>query len=358
MDTGSIVLIHLIELIDEADAFVGKDESSTLKCPFSSDGVFVHTSCQTDSTCALSGRVNNSVVDLLDVLEELRLGGTGVTEEEHVDVATNPMFLVHILGLASEHSQQKTFLDELMAVDGWSNGSNKALGNVLLAASITDFVLLLIGQLHNILVTLTLQVVDLNDCLEDRESVLDVCKVIVPVDVDSVDFNFITGTGNVDKIMQDEDLFLTGNTTGWHRAWCLLDRQLLIVTVDSLDLINSVGSARLAHDTDGQTFLSLIWVCVKDRSLCVATLTLEEHFGVLGENLSALGNHALELNQCVEMHLAQLTKLVLNGQLVNTHVDFSMELLRVVRVDLLNNLTCHSVEDRQHMSGLLSEPNS
>ena len=358
MDTGSIILIHLIELINEADTFVGEDESSTLKCPFSSDGVFVHTSCQTDSTCALSCRVDNSVVDLLDVLEELGLSGTGVTEEQHVDVATDPMLLVHVLGLASKHSQQKTFLDELMAIDRWSNRSNKALGNVLLAASITDFVLLLIGQLYNILVTLTLQVVDLNDCLEDGESVLDVRKVIVPVDVDSVDFDLITGAGNVDEIMQDEDFFLTGDTTGWHSAWCLLDGELLIVSVDSLDLVNGVGSARLAHNADSQTFLSLIWVCVKDRSLCVTTLTLEEHFGVLWENLRTLSDYALELDQCVQMHLAQLTKLVLDGQLVDTHVDFSMELFCVVRVDLLNDFTCNSVEDRQHVSWLLREPNS
>jgi len=268
------------------------------------------------------------------------------------------VLLVDVLGLASKHSQQKTFLDELMAVDGGSNGSNKTLGNVLLAASITNFVFLLVGQLHNILITLTLQIVDLNDSLEDRESVLDVRKVIVSVDVDSVDFNFITGAGNVDKIMQDEDLFLTGDTAGWYCAWCFLDGQLLIVAVDSLDLINSVGATRLAHNTNSQTFLSLIWVCVKDWSLCVATLTLEEHFGVLWENLRSLGHHTLELDQCVEMHLTQLTKLVLNWKLVDTHEDFSMELLCVVWVDLLNDLTCYSVKDRQHMSWFLSEPNS
>ena len=33
-----------------------------------------------------------------------------------------------------------------------------------------------------------------------------------------------------------------------------------------------------------------------------------------------------------------------------------MELLCIVRVDFLDDLACHSVEDWEHLSGLLSEP--
>lgn len=80
VNRGSVLFVHLIELIDEADTFISEDKSATLKSPLTSDRVLVHASRQTDGTRTLARCVNDTVIDLLDVLEELRLGGTRVTE--------------------------------------------------------------------------------------------------------------------------------------------------------------------------------------------------------------------------------------------------------------------------------------
>ena len=215
---------------------------------------------------------------------------------------------------------------------------------------------LFVGELDYIFISKSSQIVHLNDGLEDWETVLDVGKVVVPVDVDSMDLDFIARASHINEIVQHEDLLLTGYSTRWHSSWSLLNSQLLIVTIDGLHFVDSVGSASVAHDTLGQTLLGLLRVRVKDRSLDVATLAAEVHARILGEHLRALGHHATELDQCVQMHLAQLTKFVLDGELANTHENLLMR-LRVVSVNFLHDLASHSVQDRQHVRGLLCKPN-
>lgn len=77
----------------------------------------MHSGSEADSTRSFTCRVDDSVVDLLDVLEELRLGCTRVTKKEHVDITTDPVLIVDILGLATEHGENETLFDELMTVD-------------------------------------------------------------------------------------------------------------------------------------------------------------------------------------------------------------------------------------------------
>lgn len=80
VDTRAISLVHFIELIDEAETSVGQDKGTTLESPLASDRVFVDTSSQTNSTSTLTSCVNDTREKLLHVLEELRFGGTWVTE--------------------------------------------------------------------------------------------------------------------------------------------------------------------------------------------------------------------------------------------------------------------------------------
>ena len=114
---GSILVIHFIKLINKTNSLISQDQCSSLKCPFLSDWISMHSSSQTDSTCSLSGSVDYSWEDLLNILEELRLGSSWVSQEQTVDVSSDLMFATNILGHSSKHSQCNGFLDELMPVD-------------------------------------------------------------------------------------------------------------------------------------------------------------------------------------------------------------------------------------------------
>jgi hypothetical protein len=54
--------------------------------------------------------------------------------------------------------------------------------------------------------------------------VLDVCEVVIAVDIDSMDLNFVSRACDVDHVLEDENFFLAGNTTRRNSAWRLLNR--------------------------------------------------------------------------------------------------------------------------------------
>ena len=105
MDTGPVIVVHLIKLVDEADSFIGEYKCSTLERPLSSDWISVYTCRKTDSACTFTSCVDNSMVDLLDVLEELTFGSTWVSQQKHIDVTTDPVLVVNVFGLTAKHGQ-------------------------------------------------------------------------------------------------------------------------------------------------------------------------------------------------------------------------------------------------------------
>jgi len=72
-------VVHLVKFVDQAMAFVGKDERATLESPLTRDRVLAHARRQTDCRGALASREDGSVCGLFDVLEELRLGRARVS---------------------------------------------------------------------------------------------------------------------------------------------------------------------------------------------------------------------------------------------------------------------------------------
>lgn len=65
----------------------------------------------------LSSGKHGTVGSLLDVLEELGLGGSGVSEEEHVDVSPQPVLALDVLGLSSKKGQRNAGLDVLVPIN-------------------------------------------------------------------------------------------------------------------------------------------------------------------------------------------------------------------------------------------------
>ena len=55
--------------------------------------------------------------------------------------------------------------------------------------------------------------------------------------------------------------------------------------------------------------------------------------------------------------MAQLSHLVLHWQLVDPHIDILVQ-VHVVREDLLHDLACDRVKDRDHVRRLFCQPNS
>ena len=192
------MVIHLVKLINKTHAFVSQDKSSTFKRPLACDGILVHSSGETDCTCTLASSINDAMVDFFDVLEELRLGCAWVTEQKHIYIASDAVLVVHIFWLSTEHSQAKAFLNEVMTIDRGRYGADQSRCNVTGSGRLSDLCLFFVGQIYDVLVALTFEIVDLNDGLKDGEAVLDVREVVVAVDVDAVDLDFVTGASDID----------------------------------------------------------------------------------------------------------------------------------------------------------------
>ena len=196
-----------------------------------------------------------------------------------------------------------------------------SVGNVTFARRLSDLSFLLIGKLNHVLIAKAVHVVGLNNCLENWEAMLDVSEVVVSIDVDSMNLDLVAWASDINQIMKHEDFFLARNTARWNCAWCLLNRQLLIVAIERLDLINLVGTTLVAYNTLSQTRFRLLRVCVHNRSLEISTLAAEVHLIVLWEDLCALGDDSSEFNQSIQVNLAQLTHFILHGQLIDPHID-------------------------------------
>ena len=266
------------------------------------------------------------------------------------------MLPVHIFRLTAKHGKREPFLDELVPVDTGCDGRDQALGNVGLSRFSSDLGFLLISQLDDVFVTKSLQVVHFDNCLEDREAVLDVGEVVVSVDVDAMDLDLVAGARYIDQIVKHKDLLLAGHSARWHSSWGLLDGQFLIVTVNSLNFVDGVWATHLTDDTGSKAFASLHWISIENGTFLVTALASEVHLCILREHLGAFGDDATELNEGVEMHLAQFSEFVLDRQICDSDVDAGEKLL-VVGVDFLHDLAGYSVEDGQHVRRFLCKPN-
>src|SRR5262249_6389003 len=102
VDRGPVLVVHLIKLVDETGSPIRKNHGTTFEGPFAGHRIAANAGRETDGTGALSRGKDCPVSSLLDVLEDLRLGGTGVTEQKHIDVTTDGMLALGNLADTSE----------------------------------------------------------------------------------------------------------------------------------------------------------------------------------------------------------------------------------------------------------------
>jgi hypothetical protein len=65
----------------------------------------VDTCSKTDGRRSLACGINASVENLLNILKKLRLGSARVSKKKAVDISSDSMFAIDVLGLSSEHAK-------------------------------------------------------------------------------------------------------------------------------------------------------------------------------------------------------------------------------------------------------------
>jgi hypothetical protein len=196
VDGGAVLVGHLVELVDAADAAVGEDERAALEHPLARHGVLVDGRGEADGGRALARGVDAAGGGLLDVLEDLGLGRARVAEDEDVDVAADAVLLVDVLLAPAEHGQRHRHLDVPVAVDGGGDGLDDALDHVRRVLDAVDLLAVLGGHVaRDGRVGAPLDVVGLDHRPEDGEAVLDVGARLEGVLVDAGDLDLLARPG-------------------------------------------------------------------------------------------------------------------------------------------------------------------
>mmetsp|Transcript_11512 Transcript_11512/g.37643 ORF Transcript_11512/g.37643 Transcript_11512/m.37643 type:complete len:644 (+) Transcript_11512:854-2785(+) len=113
---GARAVRHLVELVDAADAVVRQHERPRLEHKLLGLRVLCHVRRQADRRRALARSVDAARRDLVHVLQQLRLSGARVSDEQNVDVAALARraarrLLVDHLVRGTEELQQDALLD-------------------------------------------------------------------------------------------------------------------------------------------------------------------------------------------------------------------------------------------------------
>ena len=129
MDRGSIFVVHLVKLVDQANTFVSQYQGTSFESPLTSHWISMYSRSQSYSTCSFTSGVDHSWIDLLNILEELRLGCSRVSEKQHVDITSNLVLSSNILRNTTKHGKGKPFLNELMAKNARSDRLKDLVGD-------------------------------------------------------------------------------------------------------------------------------------------------------------------------------------------------------------------------------------
>ena len=111
-----------------------------------------------------------------------------------------------------------------------------------------------------------------------------VCNLVVAVQVDTSDLNFVTWSCSVYKVVQHDALLLPWNSAWWDSAWSFLDSQFLVIAVNSGQLIKCVRTIALATNAHTSVVLCFCETCMVSWSFQITTDASDEHLVVLREN--------------------------------------------------------------------------
>ncbi len=235
VDGGAVLVVHLVELVDEAGALVGEDEGAAFERPFGREGVAAHAGGETDGAGTLACGEDGAVGGFFDVFQDLRFGGSGIAEEEDVDVAADFVLALGFFADAAEEGECDCGLDVGVTVDAGSDGGDDLIADMGVARQRSDLTLVFVGQTETGHLVMCLDyVVCFEDGGEDGETVAIVELSVVVVAVNASDFDLFSRLGRIDQIPEEDDFSMTRQTAGGYRSWRLLESEFLIVAVDGL----------------------------------------------------------------------------------------------------------------------------
>mmetsp|Transcript_177622 Transcript_177622/g.432143 ORF Transcript_177622/g.432143 Transcript_177622/m.432143 type:complete len:267 (+) Transcript_177622:779-1579(+) len=110
MQDGAGDVVHLVELINAANATVGQHQGTRLQHQLARFRVANHVRRETNGGRALAAGVNAARGDLVHVGEQLRLAGTRITAQQHVDLTAHLPLLPEVLVCATEQHAQQSLL--------------------------------------------------------------------------------------------------------------------------------------------------------------------------------------------------------------------------------------------------------
>lgn len=111
VDSDSVDLGHLVELVDADDAPVGEDHGSGFEAAVARLLVRRDGGSQTDARRSSSSRRNRERSRVQDEPEHLTLGSTRVADHEDVDVASQMRPIREVLLDTAEEEEQHRLLD-------------------------------------------------------------------------------------------------------------------------------------------------------------------------------------------------------------------------------------------------------
>ena len=135
------MLVHLVELVNHANALVGQHQRSCLQLPLIRRVIAFDTCSQTHCRCSLTSCVNRPEKNLLDALEELGFGDARISEQQDVDISSDAMRALDYSFHASEHGHRECAFDVVMPVDGWRNRAVHELIQIIRLRKLQYFLL-------------------------------------------------------------------------------------------------------------------------------------------------------------------------------------------------------------------------
>ena len=118
MNGHTIVLAHLVELVDAHDSSVRKHHRARLQTSLARLLIAYDGRRETDAAAAATGRVHRQRHRVQHEAQQLRLAAGRVSDEENVDIATQMDPVGEIVLATADHLQHQRSLDLLVAANG------------------------------------------------------------------------------------------------------------------------------------------------------------------------------------------------------------------------------------------------
>ena len=318
VDSDTVVLAHLVELIDADQTTVGQHHGTSLQTTLASVGIGGDGSRQTDAGRSLTGGRNGEGGNDHGRTEELTLGRRRITDHEDVDVTTEMGAVVEILLHTRKKLKGQSLLDDLVTVDGGGDTAAEDGKDVVALADGPDGTDILGREVEVAdIPAKDLDVVDQDHRLEEAGGGGLTGGRGGRGTVDTDDLNAITGLDPVDEVVVQDQLDGTGELSHGGTLGHLLQGDGLVVLeggqselgleLVALLVLGGVDAGGDVDDTIGQlsaggvdgreTQLRVGGIDVLPGLVLLGGRAVVYRTGHLGLDRGNLGGHTLNADQ-------------------------------------------------------------